>query len=110
MLSPILHAFHKKTTFKPRVFHLSIQNVTKFELLQNTLTSKRASLNIVRPNVNSHKGIIPKAAKVLIVVIKIDKSMFPSSMAVQMLEAPPAGDTPVKNIPNLIAGSLGKIT
>lgn len=69
-----------------------------------------ASSKMVAPRVKSQRGIMPNAERVLTVVIKIDRSMFPSRIAVQMLEAPPPGATPVKNIPSRIVGSLGKST
>lgn len=50
------------------------------------------------------------AAKVLMVVIVIDKFKSPPRIRVHMLEAPPPGDTPVKNIPNCISALSGKST
>lgn len=38
-----------------------------------------------------------------------DRLRLPPRMKVQMLEAPPPGDTPVKNIPRRISGQCGKI-
>lgn len=47
--------------------------------------------------------VLPKLAMLLIAVIAIDRSMLPPNMIVQMFEAPPAGEAPVKNIPNCIS-------
>lgn len=61
------------------------------------------------PNVKIHKGIIPKAAKLLTVVIKTDRFILPPKITVHILEAPPVGETPVKNKPNCISILLGNI-
>lgn len=53
--------------------------------------------------------ILPKEAKVDIDVIAKDKLRLPPRINVHMLEAPPPGDTPVKNMPNRIAGSSGNM-
>lgn len=50
---------------------------------------------------------IPKLAMLLNVVMAMDKSKLPSNKTVQMFEAPPAGDAPVKNIPNCISTLFG---
>lgn len=65
--------------------------------------------NIMLPNVKIHKGIIPKAAKLLSVVINIDRLMLPPNMTAHMFDAPPLGETPVKNRPNCISTEFGNI-
>lgn len=50
---------------------------------------------------------LPKAENVLIVVIDIDKSRFPPRITDHTLEAPPDGETPVKNIPSCISTLFG---
>lgn len=51
---------------------------------------------------------LPNAENVLIVVIEIDRSKLPPKITDQMFEAPPDGETPVKNIPSCMATSCGK--
>lgn len=51
--------------------------------------------------------VLPNDAIVLIVVIDIDRSMFPPKITVHIFDAPPAGEQPVKNIPIRIATSFG---
>lgn len=87
---------------------------------------------MTRPSVKIHSGIIPastwkklcgkivgwwaknlvlhspNAENVLMVVIAIDKSRFPPKITHQIFEAPPDGDTPVKNIPSCISTLFGK--
>lgn len=50
---------------------------------------------------------LPNAANVLVVVIATDKSIFPPRITVQMFDAPPAGETPVKNNPNCMSTLSG---
>ena len=57
-----------------------------------------ASSKMVAPRVNSQRGSMKNAAKVDIAVMVTDKSRFPPNITVQMLDAPPPGDTPEKNI------------
>lgn len=73
-------------------------------------TRKFPLSNIVLPSVNSHNGIIPNAAIVLMVVIAMDISILPPSKIVQMFEAPPPGETPVKKRPNCMETSCRKIS
>lgn len=49
----------------------------------------------------------PNDAKVLVVLIVIDKSKLPPKMTVHVFDAPPAGLAPVKNRPSCMAGSFG---
>lgn len=71
-------------------------------------TPKLARSKIIFPSVKIHSGIMPKAAIVEIVVIAIDKWMFPPKRSVHMLLAPPPGDIPVKNNPSAISWAFGK--
>lgn len=50
---------------------------------------------------------LPSALKVLMVVIATDKSKFAPRKAHQTFDAPPAGETPVKKIPNCISTESG---
>lgn len=50
---------------------------------------------------------LPNAAMVHIVVIVIERFKLPSSNTVQILEAPPLGLIPVKNIPICSSGRSG---
>lgn len=50
---------------------------------------------------------LPKATIFPTDVIAIDKSILPPRSMVQILDAPPAGETPVKNIPNCISALPG---
>lgn len=53
------------------------------------------------------KKLLPKALNVLMVVMAMDKSKFPPSKTHQTFEAPPAGETPVKKMPNCISTESG---
>lgn len=57
---------------------------------------------------NQFQKSLPNAANVLVVLIVIDKSMFPPKITVQVFDAPPAGLAPVKNRPSCISGRFGK--
>lgn len=63
-------------------------------------TTKLPRSNIRFPSVNIHNGSIANAAIVLVVVIAMDKSRLPPNITVHIFDAPPAGQTPVKNNPN----------
>ncbi len=54
------------------------------------------------PRVKSHSGIMKKAAKVETAVMVTDRSRLPPNISVQMLDAPPPGETPVTNRPRRI--------
>lgn len=47
---------------------------------------------------------LPKATKVPIVVMVTERFKFPPKRTVQIFEAPPLGDIPVKKSPSLISG------
>lgn len=70
-------------------------------------TTKCPCSKIDRPNVNIQNGIIPNAANVLIAVIDIDKSRLPPKITHQIFDAPPDGETPVKNRPSCISILFG---
>ena len=53
---------------------------------------------MVAPKVKIQRGIMKKAAKVDTAVMVTDKSKFPPNITVQMLEAPPPGEHPIKNL------------
>jgi len=56
------------------------------------------------PRRNTQRGIIKNAENVDTAVIVTDKSRLPPNIIVQMLEAPPPGEVPVKKRPSRISG------
>ena len=53
---------------------------------------------MVAPKVKIQRGIMKKAAKVDTAVMVTDRSKFPPNITVQMLEAPPPGEHPIKKM------------
>nr|CAH7721584.1 unnamed protein product [Callosobruchus chinensis] len=79
----------------------------KYSISELPSTLRSALSNIVLPSVNIQSGIMPKAAMVLMAVMMMLRLMLPSNTTAHTLEAPPAGDTPVKNMPRRISGESG---
>lgn len=63
------------------------------------------SLKITSPRVKIQSGIMKNAENVEMAVIVIDRFKFPLNINVQMLEAPPPGETPVTKRPRRMADS-----
>lgn len=55
----------------------------------------------------SPKQYPPNAEKVLIVVMEMERSKLPPKITDQTLDAPPDGETPVKNSPSCMSTLFG---